>query len=152
MDTAMPCTELSQRMDHGSVVVIDALTPEDYAVCHIAGARSACVYEVVFLDRVAEYVSDREMPIVVYDHTGTTLTAENAREKLIQAGYRSVFILSGGLSAWRSAGYPVEGSNPPGFAEISLGDAASTADRHHEGDPGSLAQGAVHFEFSTQHF
>lgn len=109
-------------MDSGSVVVIDVLTPEDYAVCHIAGARSACVYEMVFLDLVAEYVSDRETRIVVYDYTGTTRTAEDAREKLIRAGYRSVFVLSGGLSAWRSASYPVEGSNPAGSAEISFRD------------------------------
>jgi len=128
MKTAMPCNELKQRMDSGSVVVIDVLTPEDHAVCHIAGAHNACVYEIVFLDRVAEYVSDCETPIVVHDCTGTTRTAENAREKLIQAGYQSVFILSGGLSAWRSAGYPVEGSNPAGFAEISFHDGTYTID------------------------
>ena len=127
MKTAMPCTELKQRMDSGSVVVIDVLTPEDYAACHIAGAHSACVYEIVFLDRVAEYASDRETPIVVYDYTGTTRTAENAREKLIQAGYQSVSVLSGGLSAWRSAAYPVEGSNPR-IVEESLHDGTYTID------------------------
>ena len=35
---------------------------------------------------------------------------------------------SGGLSAWCSAGYPVEGSNPAGFAEISLHDGTYTID------------------------
>jgi polyisoprenoid-binding protein YceI len=128
MKTAMSCPELKQCMDSGSVVVIDGLTPEDHAACHITGAHSACVYEMVFLDRVAEYVSDREMPMVVYDYTGTTQAAENAQEKLIQAGYQSVSILSGGLSAWCSAGYPVEGSNPAGLAEISLHDGTYTID------------------------
>ena len=128
MKTAIPCTELKQRMDSGSVVVIDVMTPEDYSACHIAGSQSACVYEIVFLDRVAAYVSDREMPIVVYDCTGTTRTAENAREKLVKAGYQSVSALSGGLSAWRAAAYPVEGSNPAGFAEISLRGGTYTID------------------------
>ena len=128
MKTVIPCNELKQRMDSGSAVVIDVLTPEDHAACHISGAHNACVYEIVFLDRVAEYVSDREMPIVVYDYTGTTQAAENAREKLIQAGYQSVHVLSGGLSAWRAAAYPVEGNNPAGFEEISFHDGTYTVD------------------------
>jgi rhodanese-related sulfurtransferase len=128
MKIAMSCIELKQRMDSGSVVVIDVLTPEDHDACHIPGAHSACVYEIVFLDRVAEYVSNCETPIVVYDYTGTTRTAEIARERLIQAGYPSVYVLSGGLSAWRSAAYPIEGSNSSGFAEISLHDGTYTID------------------------
>jgi rhodanese-related sulfurtransferase len=122
MKTAMTCTELRQRMESGSVVVFDVLTPEDHAACHIIGAHSACVYEIVFLDLVAKHVSDHGMPIVVYDYTGTTRTSEIARKKLILAGYQSVYLLSGGLSAWRSAAYPVEGNNPAGFAETSLHD------------------------------
>ena len=35
-------------------VVIDVMTPETYAACHIAGATNACIYEVAFLDGLAE--------------------------------------------------------------------------------------------------
>jgi len=122
MEPTLSCAELKQQMEDGSVVVIDVLTPEDYAACHIAGTLNACVYEMAFLDQIAQCVPDREAPIVVYDATGTTRTAENAREKLLQAGYRAIAVLRGGLSGWRSAGYPVEGSKPGGVAEPFLRD------------------------------
>jgi rhodanese-related sulfurtransferase len=109
MDFILQNNELKKRVDEGAVV-IDVMTPEDYAACHIAGAQNACIYEMVFLDRVAESVPNRNAELIVYDATGTTKTAEVARERLLQAGYTRVSILSGGLASWRDAGLPVEPS------------------------------------------
>jgi rhodanese-related sulfurtransferase len=120
MDAKISCTELKQIIDKGRVVVIDVMTPEDYADCHIAGAQNACVYEIVFQDRMAELVPELASTLVVYDLSGTTRTVEDAQEKLARAGYRSVAVLSGGLNAWRAAGYPVVGNNPHGTAAASL--------------------------------
>ena len=128
MKAALTSSELREHMDGGSVVVVDVLTPEDYAECHIPGARNACVYETVFLDRIAECIADLEKTVVVYDATGCTRTAENAQEKLLQAGYKSVAVLSGGLAGWLSAGYAVEGSNPAGEKEIPLHDGKYSID------------------------
>jgi rhodanese-related sulfurtransferase len=111
MNATITCPELQRMIADGTVVLIDVLTPEDYERTHIAGAHSACVYEMVFLDRLAVYAPDRDTALVVYDATGTTLAAEAAREKLTAAGYRSVAVLAGGLAAWRAAGYPLEGSD-----------------------------------------
>ncbi len=122
MNTKISSTELKQLAHKDDIVVIDVMTPEDYEACHISGAYSACVYEMAFLDRIADLVVNRAATLVVYDATGNTQAAENAREKLLQAGYRSVSILAGGLTAWRSAGYPTEGSNPNGVAAASLRD------------------------------
>lgn len=108
MNNTLTCDELTERMADNAVL-IDVMTPEDYAACHIAGAGNACVYEMVFLDRIAEFAPDRDSCLVLYDATGTTRTAGEARDRLTQAGYRNVSILAGGLSAWRSAGLPVEG-------------------------------------------
>jgi len=105
----IPSGEVKQRMDAGAVV-IDVMTPEDYATCHVAGAQNACIYEVVFLDRVSEFVPDRNTELIVYDATGTTKAAEVARNRLLQMGYSRVFILAGGLSAWSKNGFPVERS------------------------------------------
>lgn len=80
------------------------MTPEDYALCHAAGAKNACIYEMVFLDRIAEAVPDRDTEVIVYDATGTTKTAGLARERLLQAGYTKVSILSGGLAGGGDAG------------------------------------------------
>lgn len=101
------CTDLKDAAASGAVV-IDVMTPEDYAACHVAGAKNACIYEMVFLDRVAECVPERSTKLVVYDASGTTRAAEEARERLLRAGYHEVSILKGGLSAWRAAGLAVE--------------------------------------------
>jgi rhodanese-related sulfurtransferase len=110
MNKTMTCHELQQLIGEGAVVLVDVLTPEDYERAHIAGAHSACVYEMVFLDRIAECAQKRDTPLVVYDATGLTQAAETARDKLSQAGYTTVSVLAGGLAAWRAAGFPVEGT------------------------------------------
>lgn len=109
MSIAMKCNELNELRANNAVVV-DVMTPEDYDACHIAGARNACVYEMVFLDLIAECAPDRDSCLVLYDASGTTRAAVEARDRLIQAGYHNVSILEGGLSAWRSAELPLEGS------------------------------------------
>jgi len=102
-------------------VLIDVMTPEDYASCHIAGAKNACIYEMVFPDRIAECAPDRNAKLVVYDASGTTLAAKTARERLLKAGYGDVSVLEGGLSAWLAAGYPVEKGEPAAEARLEDG-------------------------------
>lgn len=121
MRDAMTCNELKELIA-ADAVVVDVMTPEDYAACHITGAKNACIYEMVFLDRIAESVHDRNARIVVYDASGATRAAELARERLNQAGYGNVAILEGGLSAWRSAGLPVEAGDQGEVAEPVLKD------------------------------
>jgi len=121
MTEIIRCNELKQRLDEGAVV-IDVMTPEDYAACHVAGARNACIYEIIFLDRVAELVSGLDTELIVYDATGATKTAEVARERLLQAGYARVAILAGGLAAWRREGLPVEGGGEPAFPKSAAAD------------------------------
>ena len=107
MNAIIPSSAVKQLMDAGAVV-IDVMTPGDFATCHVAGAQNACVYEVVFLERIVEIVPDRNTELIVYDATGTTKAAEVARDRLLQAGYPRVFILAGGLSAWNKGDFPVE--------------------------------------------
>lgn len=112
MSTTISVHELQQLITKGPVSLVDVLLPEDYACRHIAGAKNACVYEMVFLDHIAECVPDRDTAVVVYDYSGTTLAAVTAGEKLERAGYRNVKILEGGLRAWQSAGFAVEATAP----------------------------------------
>jgi polyisoprenoid-binding protein YceI len=112
MNATVTAQELQRLIASGSVCLIDVLLPEDYACRHIAGAGNACVYEMVFLERIAECVPDPERAIVVYDDSGSTMAAHTAREKLQHAGYRHVAILEGGLQAWLAAGFAVESSAP----------------------------------------
>lgn len=111
MNATITAQELQTLISGGSVALIDVLLPEDYACRHIAAAENACVYEMVFLERIAECVPDLEKTVVVYDDSGTTLAARAAKEKLERAGYREVKILEGGLQAWLAAGFAVESSD-----------------------------------------
>ncbi|TWJ17575.1 YceI family protein [Geobacter argillaceus] len=121
MSVILSCNELVHRIDAGAVV-IDVMTPEEYAIRHVAGAKNVCIYEMVFLDHIAEQVPDRDTELIVYDATGTTRSAELARERLLQAGYADVSILSGGLAAWRDAGLPVEADEQAFVTEPELRD------------------------------
>jgi rhodanese-related sulfurtransferase len=98
-------------MEHDAVV-IDVMTPEDFAACHVAGAQNACIYEMVFPDRIAESIPGLHSEVVLYDATGAKRAAELAAERLTGIGYANVSILKGGLAAWRKAGLPVETGNP----------------------------------------
>ncbi|WP_306533383.1 YceI family protein [Geobacter sp.] len=121
MNAIVSCNEVIRRIDAGAVV-IDVMTPEEYAIRHVAGAKNACIYEMVFLDHMAEQVPDRDTELIVYDATGTTRAAELARERLLQAGYSHVSVLAGGLAAWRGAGLPVEGDQQAIVTEAELRD------------------------------
>ncbi len=108
MTATITCQELKKRLAGGdSLLVIDVLPPEVYASQHLPGACNACVYEMVFLNGVAELAPDHATPLVLYDASDTTMAATTAREKLLAAGYLDVRILTGGLAGWCAAGYPV---------------------------------------------
>jgi len=113
MTATITSQELKERLAADEpLLLIDVLPPEVYACQHLLGACNACVYEMVFLNGVAELAPDRSIPLVVYDATGTTMAASTAREKLLAAGYLDVRVLIGGLAAWAAAGYPLEGISP----------------------------------------
>jgi polyisoprenoid-binding protein YceI len=108
MSATIGCTVLHRQLATGAPpALIDILPPEEFAARHLPGAVNACVYEMVFLDRVAELVPDRSLPLVLYDASGTTRAGTAARDKLLAAGYRDVQILEGGLAGWCAAGYPL---------------------------------------------
>lgn len=121
MNAVITCNELKRRIGQG-LAVVDVMTPEDYAARHVAGAKNACIYEMAFLERIAEYFPDRDVELAVYDASGTTRAAGLARERLIGAGYANVSVLQGGLSAWCSAGLPLEIGDQAGAAETLLRD------------------------------
>jgi rhodanese-related sulfurtransferase/polyisoprenoid-binding protein YceI len=95
-------------------VVIDILPGDVYRKRHLPGAKTACVYEVVFPQQVEAIVPDRSREIVVYGSSIVSLDAVTAAEKLARLGYQSVHVLSGGLAAWQEASYPLEGEDVDG--------------------------------------
>ena len=90
-------------------VLIDLLSPEHFAGRHIPGAQNACVFQVSFLDDLANVAPDKQVPVLVYGASIRCRDAAVALEKLDRAGYEHVTFLEGGLEAWRGAGYDLEG-------------------------------------------
>lgn len=97
---------------NGDGLLVDTLVPEHYAARHIPGAVNACVYEVVFLDVMAELAPDKTTPIVTYGACADSQDCFAAADKLVRAGYTDVAVFPGGLDAWREAGNPLEGTAP----------------------------------------
>lgn len=115
--TSAKLAALSATAD--DLTIIDVMTPEDYAVRHLPEAINACIYEVVFLERVHEAIPDRNAQIVVYDATDTTRAARQAAERLLANGYNRVSILLGGLTGWLAERMPIIGTaTAPGYPPL----------------------------------
>lgn len=93
--------------------LVDVLPPEYFQSRHIPGAVNVCVYEVVFLERMESLCPDRSAPLVVYSASHRCMGAQDAAEKLLDAGYEDVTVCLDGLEGWAEAGCPLEGSLEP---------------------------------------
>jgi polyisoprenoid-binding protein YceI/rhodanese-related sulfurtransferase len=98
----------------GSATLLHVL-PEDHFACqHLPGAQNACVYEMVFLSKVAELVPDKAAAIIVYGAGAPSLDSAVALEKLEKAGYTHVRDFHGGLADWLQHGFTIEGTGLTG--------------------------------------
>lgn len=85
-------------------ILLDVLPGEYYLQKHIPEAKNACVYEVVFADKVNEIASSKETAIVVYGENAGYLASAFAVTKLQAAGYTNIYELEGGIDEWEKAG------------------------------------------------
>jgi rhodanese-related sulfurtransferase len=88
------------------VFFLDVRTQAEWDSYHIPNTT------LIPLDQLAarenEVPQDRE--VVVVCRSGNR--SKTGRDLLSQAGYDQVTSMSGGVNAWRAAGYPVEGDSP----------------------------------------
>ncbi len=102
--------ELNQLMrTDDNLLLLDTLPKARYQQKHLTGALQACVFEVSFLDQVADLCGDKKRSIIVYGASDQTHDAKTAAEKLRRNGYAQVSVLTGGLAAWEAAGHSLEG-------------------------------------------
>ena len=99
------------------LIIIDTLPKELFDKKHLPGAQNACVFQVVFPSEVEAIVPDRDREVVLYGSSGASHDSVTAAEKLVRLGYSKVFALTGGLAAWREAGYPLSGNDPDSVDE-----------------------------------
>lgn len=100
--------KIGQKID---LIIIDTLPKELFEKRHLPGAQNACVFQVTFLSEVEAIVPDRNREVVLYGSSGASHDSVTAAEKLVRLGYSRVFAVTGGLAAWREAGYPLKGND-----------------------------------------
>lgn len=82
-------------------LVLDVREPHEYAGGHVAGSLSVPLATVA--SRAAEF--DAAAPVYVFCRSGNRSLA--AARTLIDAGFRDVRNVEGGIIAWQAAGLPV---------------------------------------------
>ncbi|WP_243358240.1 YceI family protein [Fundidesulfovibrio terrae] len=119
---SIAAANLKQWLDEGrNLAVVDVLPPEYFAATHIPGAVNHCVYQVVFLSEMEAAFPDKARPIVVYSASHHCHGAQDAAEKLLDAGYEDVTACQDGLAGWKAAGLPLEGDAPEPLSPSDLG-------------------------------
>jgi rhodanese-related sulfurtransferase len=84
-----------------SFYLIDVLPNDHFDKIHLPGAINAPVFQVIFMDQIRAITEDKAVPMVVYGSSERSMDAITAAEKLLEAGYRHVHVLKGGIEAWR---------------------------------------------------
>ena len=117
-------------LDGGEIALLDVREEGSFSNSHILLARSLPLSRLEL--RVLTLVPRKSARIVVCDAGGSL--AARAADKLTSYGYSDIAILSGGVEAWREAGYVLfSGFNVPSkaFGEII---------EHEEGTPNITAE------------
>ena len=87
----------------GKVIVLDVRTAEEFSEGHIAGATNINFMASDFATQVGKL--DREKTYLVHCASGGR--SKRCLPQLKQLGFKQIYHLDGGFSAWEEAGKPV---------------------------------------------
>lgn len=90
--------------------LLDVRLKSEFDRAHLPDALNNCVFEVAFLDRMAELAPDKNEPICVYGCDESSHESRMAAEKLHRAGYANVHDFRGGVAEWERSGNAVSRS------------------------------------------
>lgn len=95
--------QATQMINQKDAVIIDVREQAEFARGHIANAKS---FPAKLLEeRRADLEKLKAAPVIVSCDTG--MRAAAAADKLRSLGVPEVYVLAGGVNAWRDAGLPV---------------------------------------------
>ncbi len=99
--------DLAQRIERSPEknLVIDARSPEEFAAGHIPGARHMSLTD--FDPDKPDPELARYSAIIVYGENPASGVARAMTKRLLAARLTDVYLLEGGMAAWRSSGAPV---------------------------------------------
>jgi rhodanese-related sulfurtransferase len=91
-------------LNNNNPVLLDVREPREYADVKMRDAMHIPLSQLK--DRADQTAKDKSRPVIVYDARG--MRARGAGALLKSAGFSDIYMLSGGLQAWRDAGLPIE--------------------------------------------
>ncbi|HPW62331.1 MAG TPA: rhodanese-like domain-containing protein [Cyclobacteriaceae bacterium] len=85
-------------------ILVDVRTPGEYAQGHLANAVLIDIYSDDFKSRVGKL--DKSKPVFVYCKAGSR--SGSAVGVFTEMGFKEIYDLSGGITAWQRASKPIE--------------------------------------------
>ncbi len=110
---AIMIDEAKRLIETEDVTLLDVRTAEEYKEAHIRGAISIPLAE---LDNRTEELN-KSKKIIVYCCSG--LRSAKASDILIKHGFKRVYNMIGGITAWQEHGYPVTNNDVKAVTGIS---------------------------------
>ena len=84
-------------------VILDVRTPEEVAEGHLAGAKNINVQDDLFQVSIDQL--DKNKTYLLYCRSGKRTAVAGAKMKA--AGFKKVYMLDGGITAWKEKGKPL---------------------------------------------
>lgn len=96
-------TRATTLINHQNAIVVDVRSTDAYANGHIISALSLPLSD--FNDKLKKIEPFKSQPIIVVCATGND--AAQAAKTLKQRAFTEVYVLAGGIRAWKEAGMPL---------------------------------------------
>ncbi|EKE73042.1 rhodanese-like domain-containing protein [Gallaecimonas xiamenensis] len=93
-------------INQDNTLVVDVRAQADFKKAHIAGALNLSK-DTLLKGDVSRLEKHKDAPIILVCDMGHS--ASQVAKQLSKAGFKSLFVLSGGIQGWRDAGMPVKG-------------------------------------------
>ena len=104
--------QVKELYDRHEATVVDARDRETFGAAHIRGALSLPLGELDGELTAFRKRTPSTSTIIVYCNGFDCHDSMDLGERLLKAGYGTVYVFLGGYPEWRDAGYPVEGGKP----------------------------------------
>lgn len=110
--------EQAKKLVDSGVPIIDARVANEYVEAHIKGAKSVPYKEKSAKDAkfdpkedsfdLTKLPADKNASLIFYCNAGECWKSYKASKVALDAGYKKVQWLRGGIPEWKAKGYPVE--------------------------------------------
>jgi len=95
--------DLKAKLGDKTVLVVNALTKEDFAREHIPGTIH------IYFEDVSPATLNRpkDAPVIFYCAAYGCPVSRRAAQRAVDAGYTNVSVFEGGMQEWKTAGYDI---------------------------------------------